>query len=90
MEYQNVPDSVKFSHLSNAPTMLFGLSNKLILYLYHKNHPVEVKQSDVISPEVDYYYYYSNSQYNNGVETQHYNEHRFQKVKVPLVTAAAP
>jgi hypothetical protein len=33
------------------------------------------------------YYYYSNSQYHNGVETQHYNEHRFQKVKVPLFTA---
>jgi hypothetical protein len=35
MEYQNVPDSVKFSHLSKSSTMLFGLSNKLI-----KNHPV--------------------------------------------------
>ena len=36
---QNGPDSVKLCHLSLAPMMLFGLSNKLILYIYHYQTP---------------------------------------------------
>ena len=37
--YQNVPDSVKFCHLSLAPMMLFGHSNKLLLYVFHYQTP---------------------------------------------------
>ena len=33
--YQNVPDLVKFCRQSYASTMIFGLSNKLVLYQYH-------------------------------------------------------
>ena len=32
---QNGPDSLKFCHLSGLPMMLFGLSNKLILFSDH-------------------------------------------------------
>jgi hypothetical protein len=39
MEYQNVPDTVKLSHLSLAPMMLFDLGNKLILYICHNQTP---------------------------------------------------
>jgi hypothetical protein len=47
MEYQNVPDSVKFSHLSLALMMLFDLGNKLIvLYICHYQTPC---RSDVSS-----------------------------------------
>ena len=40
---QNGPDSVKFCHLSWAPVMLFGLSNKLILYGDHYQTPCSMK-----------------------------------------------
>jgi hypothetical protein len=37
--YQNGLDSVKFCHLSLAPLMIFGLSKKLILYVFHYQTP---------------------------------------------------
>ena len=36
---QNGPDSLKFCHLPLASMMLFGLSNKLILFAYHYQTP---------------------------------------------------
>ena len=39
--FQNVPDSVKFCHPSLSSMMLFGLSNKLILFVFHYQTPWE-------------------------------------------------
>jgi hypothetical protein len=35
----NGPASVKFCHLSFTPILLFGLSNKLILFVFHYQRP---------------------------------------------------
>ena len=50
---QNVPDSVKFCHISLAPIMLFGLSNKCILYVYHYQTPCTICFS-YIYPQLTY------------------------------------
>ena len=42
---QNVPDSVKFLHLSFALMMLFGLSNKRILYICNYQTPCRINNS---------------------------------------------
>ena len=39
IKYQNGPDSLKFCHLSGLPMMLFGLWNKLILFVDHYQTP---------------------------------------------------
>ena len=45
--YQNGPDSVKFCHLSLAPMMLFGLSNKIILFVDHYQTPCISNYTDI-------------------------------------------